>query len=93
MKPVLAMALSALVLLAGCQEQRAAPASGQASGDKYARDRELCRGQVNEYMRTRRGIDDSRRDVHRGDSDRYGMSGLPDQMAAYSDNKSLISSS
>ena len=89
MKPVLAVALSALVLLAGCQEQRATPAPSQAGGDKYARDRERCRGQVIEYMRTRRDIDDSRREVHRGESDRAGMNALPTQMAAYGDNKNF----
>jgi hypothetical protein len=39
-------------------------------------------------MKTRRNIDDSRREVFRGDYDRYGQGALPEQMAAYGDNRS-----
>lgn len=93
-----AAALALAVLLAACQQQQPAAQSDPRQGansDRYNRDRELCRAQVDDYMRTRRNIDDSRREVFRGDSDRYGQGALPEQMAAYGDTRSadrLISS-
>ena len=55
---------------------------------KYARDRELCRSTVDDYMKERRNIDNSRREVFRGDYDRYGRGDLPETMANYGDNRS-----
>jgi hypothetical protein len=87
-----ALALASLLLMA-CEERRTSqpgqPSQGSISGEKYARDREFCRAQVDENMRTRRNVDDSRRDVLRGDDERWGRNQLPDQMAAYSDSRTF----
>jgi hypothetical protein len=89
MKRELAILLAGLAL-AGCDQ----PASGGAdptkgtNAEKYARDRQACESQVDDHMKTRRAIDDSRRDVFSDNTDRFGRSALPDTMANYGDNKS-----
>ena len=88
MKPVVTLLLAGLVLLAACAEP--APidtAKRDANPDKYNRDRELCRAQVNDYMRTRRNVDESRRDVFTAPINNYGQQGLNTEMDAYSDTR------
>ncbi len=85
--------LVAVLVLAGCEQQQQQPspqseARQGANADKYNRDREACRGVVDDYMRTRRNIDDSRREVFSGNYERYGQTTLPDQMANYGDSRS-----
>jgi hypothetical protein len=79
-----------LLLMAGCAQPQPATVNtrGDNSPDKLARDRDLCRAQVAEMMRTRRAIDDSRRDVFRGQQDRYGVGALPAEMADIKDQNS-----
>ncbi len=81
----LAAALTLLGTLAGCAQ----PASDARARnpEKYDRDRADCSAQVNDYMKTRRNVDNSRRDVFRDDRDRYGQGSLPTQMDDYSDAK------
>jgi hypothetical protein len=76
-------------LLAACELPQPAPTVKRAPGDseRYARDRDLCRAQANESMKTRRNVDDSRRDVFRSDYDRYGQTTLPEDMANYGDSR------
>ena len=67
---IAAAGLVAVLMLAGCAEQQQQQsAQGEArqgvNADRYNRDREICRGTVNEYMRTRRNTDDSSREVRR----------------------------
>ncbi len=83
---IAAAAILAALLLSGCGK----PVPDQRAGnpEKYDRDASYCRTQVDEAMRTRRNVDDSRRDVFRGDRDRFGQGALPEQMDAYSDGKS-----
>jgi len=85
-----AAALLLVLLLAACDQQAPQQTSTKASADaeKYARDRELCRSTVADYMKDRRNIDDSRREVFRGDYDRYGRGDLPETMANYGENRS-----
>lgn len=78
----------ALLLVVGCAQPVDTSRQRDANPDKLARDRELCRAQVAEMMRTRRAIDDSRRDVFSGQQDRYGVGALPREMAALSDQRS-----
>ena len=82
------LGLVLVLLLAAC-EQQAAPSDSRAAGnpEKYSRDRDLCRAQIDEYMRTRRTIDDSRREVFSGDYSRYGQTTLPEDMANYGDSR------
>ena len=78
----------ALLVLAGCEQpQRSASSRDGALGDRYDRDRQSCNAQVNEYMRSRRNIDDSRRDVFRDEQQRVGTAQIQDQMASYGDSK------
>jgi hypothetical protein len=82
---------SALVLAACAQQPQQAAQSDPRTGanaDRYNRDREVCRSTVDDYLRRRRNIDDSRRDVFRGNYERYGQTTLPDQMANYGDTRS-----
>jgi hypothetical protein len=79
----------AALLLAGCQQPAAQSEARQnANPDRYNRDRELCRAQANADLKTRRNIDDSRREVFSGNYERYGQTTLPDQMANYGDTRS-----
>ena len=82
--------LVVVLVLAACEQQaQQEPAkSTPANAERYARDKELCRSTVDDYMKERRNIDDSRREVFRGDYDRYGRGDLPETMAAYGDNRS-----
>ncbi|UYN97186.1 MAG: hypothetical protein KIT25_09745 [Enhydrobacter sp.] len=80
----------ALVLALGaCAQQPADTSRRDANPERYERDRSLCRAQVDDEMRTRRMVDDSRRDVFSGDRDRYGQGDLSRTMAAYGDTRSF----
>ena len=84
------LAVAAIVLgllMGGCQE--AAQPDGRAAGnpEKYAADRSLCQGQVDEYMKDRRRVDDASAGTFANDTDRAGRDGLSNQMANYSDSR------
>jgi hypothetical protein len=87
---VLIVGLIAGLMLAGCAQQQTAPNESRQSGnsERYNRDRDACLATVNEYMRTRRNIDDSSREVFAGNYERYGQTTLPSQMANYGDSRS-----
>jgi hypothetical protein len=86
-KPVAVML--AAIILAGCQQPASPGESRQsANPDRYDRDRESCRAQANADLKTRRNIDDSRREVFSGNYDRYGQK-LPEQIANYGDTRSV----
>jgi hypothetical protein len=87
MKKLIAF-IAAVAVLGACTSQPADEAKRQTNPEKYGRDRELCRAQVDEYMRTRRNVDDSRRDVFSGSPNSAGQRELPNQLDAYSDTKS-----
>jgi hypothetical protein len=82
--------LVAVLLLPGCAQQQAPQTESRqsANSDRYDRDRESCRAVVDDYMRTRRNIDDSRREVYSGNYERYGQTTLPAQKANYGDSRS-----
>ena len=82
--------LAAAMMLAACAQQQATQADPQtgANSERYNRDREVCRSVADDNMRRRRNIDDSRRDVFRGNYERFGQTTLPDQMANYGDTRS-----
>jgi hypothetical protein len=87
---MMAATMLAGLALAGCDQPRsggADPTKG-ANAERYARDQQSCQAQVGDYMKTRRTVDDSRRDVFSDSTDRFGRSALPDTMAAYGDYKS-----
>jgi hypothetical protein len=85
--------LTLLTLLAACSQPPPAVVvtdpdrTGRTgvSAERYDRDRELCRVQIAEQTRTRRNIDDSRREVYSGNYDRFGQGDLPRDMANYGD--------
>lgn len=81
----IAAGLAVMGLLAGCN--RPNDDARAANPEKYDRDRAACAAQVNDYMKTRRRVDNSRRDVFAGEPDRFGQSALPTQMDDYSDAK------
>jgi len=90
MKRTLAATVAALAL-AGCDQSGAGGGADPTKGnnaERYARDRQQCQAQVSETVKTRRTIDDSRRDVFSDPTDQFGRSALPDTMAAYGDNRS-----
>jgi hypothetical protein len=87
-----AVALIAVgMVLGACNQQPpsggADPTAG-ANAQRYARDRQACQAQVDDQMRTRQRVEDSRRFVFDDNQDRFGRSALPDTMAAYGDNRS-----
>jgi hypothetical protein len=89
MRTAVAVLLAAF-LLAGCQQPAPQGESRQsANPDRYDRDRELCRAQAYADTKTRRNIDDSRREVFAGNYERYGQTTLPDQMANYGDTRNV----
>lgn len=77
------------LLAGGCQEAARPEATpGAANPDKYARDRDLCRAQSDDYMKTRRRVDDaSARSTFENASDRGGRDGLSNQMSGYEDSR------
>jgi hypothetical protein len=78
----------AVGLLVGACEERTAPDRRSAENpEKYSRDRSLCQGQVDEYMRTRRRVDDASNDTFRYDTERAGRDGLQIQLANYDDSR------
>ena len=88
------VALLLALLVAACESAPSSPSSASsteskanANPERYARDRDLCRAQVDDYMKTRRNVDDSRREVFRGNYDRYGQTTLPDDLANYGDSR------
>ena len=84
-----AFVLLGLALVAcGQQDKGGADPAKASNAERYARDRRQCEAQADDYMRTRRRVDDSRRDVFSDPTDNFGRSGLPDTMAEYGDNKS-----
>jgi hypothetical protein len=87
---VIVVGLVSMLMLAGCAQQQQQPAQGDArqnaNSDRYNRDREACRGAANDVLKTRRNIDDSRREVFSGNYERYGQN-LPDQMNNYGDSR------
>jgi len=87
---VMVVGLAAVLMLAACAQQQAAPNESRqsANSDRYNRDREACRSTVDDHMRTRRNIDDSSREVLAGNYERYGQTTLPSQMANYGDARS-----
>jgi hypothetical protein len=85
-----ASALLLVVLLGACDQQNQQQAdakSNPANAERYARDKELCRSTVADYIKERRNIDDSRREVFRGNYDRYGQGDLPEAMENYGENR------
>jgi len=84
----LAVATIVFGLLAGACQQPA-PQDTRASGnpEKYARDRSLCLGQSDEFMRQRRRVDDASAGTFANQPDRAGRDGLSNQMADYSDSR------
>ncbi len=80
-------AIAGLVLVGACAQPAVDTTRRDANPGKYNSDRELCRAQVNEYMRTRRNIDESRRDIFTAPINNYGQQGLNNTMDAYSDTR------
>ena len=84
----LAIAAIALGLLVGGCQEAAQPDARGANPEKYDRDRSLCQGQVDEYMQSRRRVDDaSAGSTFANTSDRGGRDGLSNQMANYGDGR------
>lgn len=92
MRGIVGTALLFAFVLAGCAEQQRQGAPNDprqaAKTERYDRDREACRQAIDDQMRRRRNIDDSRREVFQGERDRFGQGALPDTMAAYGDTRS-----
>jgi hypothetical protein len=91
---VMVVGLVSVLMAAGCTQQQAQqqqPSQGDprqnANSDRYNRDREACRSAANDVLRTRRNIDDSRREVFSGNYERYGQTTLPNQMNNYGDSR------
>jgi hypothetical protein len=90
----LCFSLLALTLVAACDNTPTALVDTDRSGrtgvaaERYDRDREQCRAQVSDQVKTRRNIDDSRREVVAGQYDRYGQGELRRDMANYGDMRS-----
>jgi hypothetical protein len=86
-----AVLVLAVLALGACDTpQSSSPARADKdaiSGEKYERDREACRSQANDYMRGRLLAEDTRRDVMRGENERYGRSEMTTQMANYGDTR------
>lgn len=91
----------AILLLAACGQSSppagAPPSTGApppagdaksaANSAAYARDRDACRAQADEFTKTRRNVDDSRREVFSGTYERYGQTTLPRDMDNYGDSR------
>ena len=80
----------AVLALAACDKPQSSSSGSSKDGtlsDKYDRDRDSCRTQVSEYMRGRLLVEDTRRDVMRGENERYGRSEMTSQMANYGDSR------
>ena len=88
---MLAVAMAAISLAACDQKKPDDPARPDPRAEnpaKYDRDAADCRDQVDQAMRKRRLIDDSRAGVFEGDRDRFGQGALPAQMQAYGESRS-----
>ena len=75
------------LLVSGCQQAPQTEGRAAANPEKYARDRSLCQGQVDEYMQTRRRVDDASAGTFASDPSRAGRDGLSNQMANYGDSR------
>ena len=75
------------LLVGGCQEAAQPEARGAANPEKYARDRSLCQGQVDEYMQTRRRVDDASAGSTFANTSDRGRDGLSNQMYNYGDSR------
>jgi hypothetical protein len=83
-----AVAVAVGLLVGGCAQQAAPDKRATENPEKYSRDRSLCQAQSDEYMRTRRRVDDASAGTFRDDPDRAGRDGLQIEMANYSDTRS-----
>ena len=84
---ILCGAVAAAALgLAGCGSPP--PDQRARNPQKYDRDQATCQAEVDEYTRSRRNADISRREVFQSDRDRIGRGALPAEMDAYTDSKS-----
>ena len=81
----IAAALAAALLLAACGSPDYTKEG--ASEEQFVRDESLCRAQVRRMTANQRNVDDSRRDVFRGDQERTGQHALPDLMATQGDQR------
>lgn len=85
----LALGVSLLLVLAACDRSPLSVQDDNRTGrtgvtaERYDRDRAQCRAEIDEQTKTRRAIDDSRREVYSGNYDRYGQGELPRDMANY----------
>jgi hypothetical protein len=75
------------LLAGGCQQAAQPDDRATANPEKYANDRSLCQGQVDDYMRSRRRVDDASAGTFANDTDRAGRDGLSNQMANYGDSR------
>jgi hypothetical protein len=82
----LCAAAATALILAGC----ASPPTDQRARNpaKYDRDHATCQAEVDEYVRSHRNADISRRGVFQDDRDRVGRGALPAEMDAYTDSRS-----
>jgi hypothetical protein len=84
------LAVAAIVLgllTGGCQQAAQPDTRAAGNSEKYARDRSLCQGQVDDYMKDRRRVDDASAGTFANDADRAGRDGLSNQMANYGDSR------
>jgi hypothetical protein len=86
-RSVAVAALGLGLLMGGCQQPADPDGRAAANPEKYARDRSLCQGQVDEYMQSRRRVDDAPAGTFANDTDRSGRDGLSNQMANYGDSR------
>jgi hypothetical protein len=86
---VLAAAIGATLVVGACAQQQQAPDQRAVENPaKYARDRDLCVAQSDEYMRDRRRVNDQTADTFANTQDQMGRGGLQTTMSNYSDSRS-----
>ena len=83
---ILAILLLSAPVLSACDKP--VPEERAGNPEKYDRDASACREQVDQAMRTRRNIDNSRRESSAETATALARARLPEQMDAYSDAKS-----